>query len=472
MYKNVVTRFAPSPTGKPHVGNIRTAIFAYLWAKHNQGKFLLRIEDTDRERLDPSSQKYIEESLTWLGLDYKEEIIFQSDRKEIHQDFANILVKERKAYKCFCSKERLEKLREDQTKKKLPPGYDGLCRELTQEEIKKNEGKPYVIRFKMPKRGKAVWNDGIRGKMAIDYKVSDDPVIIKSDGWPTYHLASVIDDHEQEITDVIRGEEWISSTPKHIALYEAFNWKTPRFNHMPHINGPDGSKLSKRHGDTAILDYREKGYLPDAMFNFLALLGWNDGTEKEIFTRDELIKAFEIERIGKSPAVFDIDKLDWMNGQYIRQTDSSKLITQIQSLYPKEKIVTSDNFEKVLKVEKSRLSKLSDILEKTEYYITPPKYKTELLVFKKSNRVDTLRGLEAALTSLESGEWPKTVEGLNNLLAKIVEESNLSNGDLFWPVRVALSGEEKSASPPELLWVIGKKESLERIKRAISKLSE
>ncbi|MBW6431745.1 glutamate--tRNA ligase [Patescibacteria group bacterium] len=472
MSKEVVTRFAPSPTGKPHVGNIRTAIFAYLWAKHNQGKFLLRIEDTDRARLDPSSQKYIEESLAWLGLDYDEEMVFQSDRKNIHQDYANTLINKGAAYKCFCSKERLEKLREDQTKKKLPPGYDGLCRELTKEEIKKNESTPYVIRFKMPKSGKAVWNDGIRGKMAIDYKIADDPVIIKSDGWPTYHLASVIDDHEQEITDVIRGEEWISSTPKHIALYEAFNWKTPRFNHMPHINGPDGSKLSKRHGDTAILDYREKGYLPDAIFNFLALLGWNDGTEKEIFTRDELIKTFEIERIGRSPAVFDIKKLDWMDGQYIRASQTANLKKQITTLYPEEKIVKSDIFDKVLEVEKSRLSKLSDILEKTEHYITPSVYKTELLVFKKSNKEDTLRGLEAAMAKLEKGEWPKTAKRLNNLLAEIVNKTDLSNGDVFWPVRVALSGEEKSASPPELLWVIGKKESLERIKRAIKKLGE
>lgn len=469
--KKTITRFAPSPTGKPHVGNIRTAIFAYLWARHNQGKFLLRIEDTDRERLDPDSQKYIEESLVWLGLDYDEDIIFQSDRREIHQDFASKLVDEERAYKCFCSKERLEKLREDQTKKKLPPGYDGLCRELTQEEVKKNEGKPYVIRFKMPKKGKAIWNDGIHGKMAIDYKISDDLVIIKSDGWPTYHLASVIDDHEQEITDVIRGEEWISSTPKHIALYEAFNWKTPRFNHMPHINGPDGSKLSKRHGDTAILDYKEKGYLPDAMFNFLTLLGWNDGTVQEIFNRNELINAFEIERIGRSPAVFDIKKLDWMNGQYIRQTDNSTLKTKIKSLYPEEKIVTSDNFDKVFEVEKSRLNKLSDILEKTEYYITPPKYKAELLVFKKSTRDDTLKGLTSVSASLEK-EWSDTVDELNKLLSKTVEENSLSNGDLFWPVRVALSGEEKSASPPELLWVIGKEESLERIKHAIKKLGE
>lgn len=470
--KKTITRFAPSPTGKPHVGNIRTAIFAYLWARHNDGSFLLRIEDTDRERLDPDSQKYIEESLAWLGLDYDEEIIFQSDRREVHQDFASNLVDEGRAYKCFCSKERLEKLREDQTKKKLPPGYDGLCRELTQEEVKKNEGKPYVIRLKMPRSGKAIWNDGIRGKMTIDYKISDDPVIIKSDGWPTYHLASVIDDHEQEVTDVIRGEEWISSTPKHLALYSALNWKAPRFNHMPHINGPDGSKLSKRHGDTAILDYREKGYLPEAMFNFLALLGWNDGTEKEIFERDELIKFFEIERIGKSPAVFDIDKLSWMNGQYIRASQITKLKKQITNLYPKEKIVTSDNFDKVLEVEKSRLSKLSDILEKTEYYITPPKYKAELLVFKKSTRSDTLRGLNFVSASLEKDGWTDTVEGLNDLLSKIVENNNLNNGDVFWPVRVALSGEEKSASPPELLWVIGREESLSRIKTAIKKIDD
>lgn len=469
---NTITRYAPSPTGNPHVGNIRTAIFAYLWAKHNKGKFLLRIEDTDRERLVPESVKSIEESLEWLGLKYDDEKIFQSDRKDVHQKYAQQLIDEGKAYKCYCSKERLEKLREEQAKKKLPPGYDGLCRDLSAEDITEHEtaGDNYVIRFKMPRDGKSKWNDGIRGKMEIDFSVSNDPIIIKADGWPTYHLASVIDDHEQEISDVIRGEEWISSTPVHLALYEAFGWDAPSFAHMPHINGPDGSKLSKRHGDTAILDYREKGYLPEAMLNFLTLLGWNDGTENEFFDLNELIKKFDIARIGKSPSVFDIEKLNWMNGHYIRNLTTEKLNNKIASLLPNSEITKLKNFDRILEVEKTRLVTLCDITKDTDFYIKTPKYNPSLLVFKKSTREATQKALQATLHYFDLVKWPETVDDINKELAKIVEKEGLTNGDLFWPIRVALSGAEKSASPAELLWVFGRAESIGRIKTAISSL--
>lgn len=467
----VVTRFAPSPTGNPHVGNIHVAIFSYLLAKHEKGNFLLRIEDTDRERLVPESLKQIEESLSWLGIEYDGEKIFQSDRREIHQKYAEQLLSIGKAYKCFCSKERLDKLRIEQQKKKLPPGYDRHCRNLTPNEIldKEKEGNKYVIRFAMPKSKKAVWDDVTRGRMEIDYSVSDDPIILKSDGWPTYHLASVVDDNEMKVTDVIRGEEWIPSTPKHIALYEAFEWVIPRFAHVPHINGTGGKKLSKRDGDTAILDYRDKGYLPEAMFNFLALLGWNEGNDKEVYTRDELIKSFSIKRIGKSPAVFDAQKLDWINGQYIRGLSDKELVEKIKELYPKEKITMLSNFEKIVTIEKTRLSRLSDMLSETEYFITPQKYNQELLVFKKSNMADTKKGLTLSLEIFENINWKNmTAEDFEKTLAKIVENNSLSNGDVFWPVRVALSGLEKSPSPAELLWVFGKKESFVRIKDAIS----
>lgn len=470
--KKIVTRFAPSPTGKPHVGNIRTAIYAYLWARHNNGSFLLRIEDTDRERLVPESLKYIEESLHWLGINYDEEIIHQSERKDIHQNYANTLLNNNNAYMCFCTKERLEKLRENQAQKKLPPGYDGFCRELSPKKINEKKNQKYVIRFKMPKEGTANWDDGVRGKMSIDYKISDDPVLIKSDGWPTYHLASVVDDYEQGVTDIIRGEEWISSTPKHLAIYNAFGWTPPKFSHLPLIKGADGSKLSKRHGDTAILDYKKNGYLPEAIFNFLTLLGWNDGTEKEIFTKEELVKLFDIKRIGKSPAIFDIKKLNWINGQYIRQASSQELLTKINNLYPKNKIIKLDNFKKIFEVEKSRLEKLSDILVGTEYYLSLPKYPPSMLIFKKSNPKDTLKGLNATLSYLKKNKWPENIDNLNNILAKIAKENNLSNGDVFWPVRVALSGKEKSPSPAEILWVFGKDESLKRINIAIKTLAK
>jgi glutamyl-tRNA synthetase len=468
----VVTRYAPSPTGNPHVGNIRTAIFAYLWARHNDGKFLLRIEDTDRERLVPESVKSIEESLHWLGLEYDDEKIFQSERKDIHLKFAEQLLSEGKAYKCYCSKDRLDELRQSQVEQKMPPGYDGHCRELSKEDVAKHEqnNDPYVIRFKMPKRGKAVWQDNIRDKMEIDFSVSDDPIIIKSDGWPTYHLASVVDDHESGVTDVIRGEEWISSTPKHLALYEALGWEAPVFSHMPHINGPDGSKLSKRHGDTAILDYREKGYLPEAMLNFLVLLGWNDGTENEYFSKEDLIKAFDIKRIGKSPSVFDIKKLDWMNGHYIRNLTTEELNNRITSLLPNNRIVNLPDFDRILEVEKSRLTTLGDITNETDYYVNLPKYSPELLIFKKSTKETTLKGLKAALLYIDVEKWPEKVEALNEALAGVAQKEELTNGDVFWPVRVALSGKEKSPSPAELLWVLGKEESVKRINTAVEEL--
>lgn len=467
--KKTVTRFAPSPTGKPHVGNIRTAIFAYLWARHKNGDFLLRIEDTDQERLVPESQKYIEKSLKWLGISIDKEIIYQSERRKIHQSFAEKLVDLNYAYKCYCTKERLDDLRNNQIKNKRPPGYDGRCRNLSEKE---KEGEPYVIRFKMPDTGVAIWTDGIRGEMRIDFSISDDPVILKSDGWPTYHLAATVDDHELGITDVIRGEEWISSTPKHLAIYKALGWQPPQFHHMPHINGPDGAKLSKRHGDTAILDYQEKGYLPEAIFNFLALLGWNDGTVKELFTKEELIKAFDISRVGKSPAVFDIKKLDWMNGQYIRSTPISDLKNQISKLVPKLDLLKLPNFEKILEIERTRLVKLTDISEGTEFYVKEPDYKKELLIFKKSNPKDTAKGLKSVISAYNEVKWPETIEGHNKDLSDIVKINNLSNGDVFWPVRVALSGLEKSASPAELLWVLGKKESIKRINNAYNKINE
>lgn len=470
----VVTRFAPSPTGDPHVGNIRTAIFAYLCARSQKGKFLLRIEDTDRERMVPGSLENIEASLKWLGLDYDDEKVFQSERREYHLKMAEKLLSEGKAYKCFCSKERLDTLRETQQKEKKAPGYDGRCRHLTKEVINEKEkaGECYVIRFAMPETGTAEWDDQVRGKMAIEYSASDDQVIVKSDGWPTYHLASVIDDHDSGVTDVIRGEEWIPSTPKHIAIYKAFGWEVPRFAHTPQINGTGGKKLSKRDGDTAILDYREKGYLPEAMLNFLSLLGWNEGTEKEIYTKKELIAAFTLKRIGRSPAVFDQRKLDWINGHYLREKDNEDLVELLKELYPKEGIVKSDKLSKIIEVEKSRLSKLSDLLTGTEYFLGEPKYDPNILIFKNSNKEDTKKGLEGALTALGDKTWDKlSVNDFENVLKDVVEKSGLSNGDVFWPVRVALSGLEKSPSPAEIMWVLGKEETLLRLKTALKSLS-
>lgn len=468
----VVTRYAPSPTGNPHVGNIRTALFSYLFAKHEGGKFLLRIEDTDRARFVPESLKYIEDSLGWLGIKYDGEKKFQSDRLDLYQKAAEKLLSEVKAYKCFCTTERLEKLRSEQEAKKMPPGYDGACLKLSEEEIAKKEkaGESYVIRFKMPYSGKAIWNDLVRGKIEIDYQTQDDPIILKSDGWPTYHLANIVDDHEMGITHVIRGDEWIPSTPKHIAMYDAFGWSKPEFAHLPVILGPDKSKLSKRHGDTAILDFKDRGYLTEAMVNFLAFLGWNPGTTEEIFAIDELIRNFDIKKVQKAPAVFDARKLNWMNGIYIRKTRNEMLKKEVALINPGLKLLKLSNFDRILEVEKTRLETLCDISKNTDFYLKLPKYPSGLLVYKKSTPQDTQKGLAAsykALEGLNERDW--TVDKLNSVLVQVVSENKLTNGDIFWPVRVALSGVENSPSPAELLWVFEKDESLKRIRLSLNR---
>lgn len=468
------TRFAPSPTGSIHIGGIRTALFSYLWAKHNNGQFLLRIEDTDRERLVEGATKEIEEALRWLGLNYDEEVIFQSERRKVHYKYAQKLIDIGVAYKCFCTKERLEKLRQDQENKKIPTGYDRHCRNLTKEEIAKYEeqNKPFVIRLAMPTQGKAEWDDAIRGKMSIDYALSDDQILVKSNGWPTYFLASVVDDHESKITDVIRGEEWLPSTPKIIFLYQSFGWQIPRLAHMPVIVGPSGKKLSKRDGDTAALDYRKKGYLPEALINFLVLLGWNPKTNQEFFEINELIKLFDLKDINKAPTIFDIKKLDWMNGHYIRKLDNKRLTEEIKNLLPNLKLLKLANWEKIIEVEKTRLVRLIDIDQNTDFYLNSPKINEKELIFKKSTKESTRKGLETSFETLSKiSDWGNLkVEDFNNVLSKIVGDNNLSNGDVFWPVRYALSGLEKSPSPGELLWVLGKEESLKRIKTAIKLL--
>jgi glutamyl-tRNA synthetase len=352
----------------------------------------------------------------------------------------------------------------------MAPGYDRHCRELSTSELASKDGEDYVVRLKMPADGAAQWDDLVRGNVKIEYKTQDDPIILKTDGWPTYHLANVIDDHEMSITHVIRGEEWIPSTPKHIALYTAFGWDPPKFAHLPVILGPDKSKLSKRHGDTAILDYREKGYLAEAMVNFLVQLGWNDGTEDEIFDFPEIIKRFSLDRVQKAPAVFDIEKLNWLNGQYIRKTETGALAGALRELYPDAKILKAVNFERILEIEKSRLTTLADIQEGNDYFLAAPKDISRIIVFKKSNPEDTQKGLLAtheALAYFEVDKWNKmSVEEFEAVLRKVAETNALSNGDVFWPIRVALSGLEKSPSPAELLWALGKDESLKRIKNA------
>lgn len=343
----VRTRFAPSPTGFLHVGGLRTALYSYLVAKQAKGKFLLRIEDTDRERYVPEGTLNILKSLYWAGIVPDEGIkldaesdpdeptiiqegnsgpYIQSERLEIYQQYANQLIREGNAYYCFCTPERLEELRERQQANQQPTMYDRRCLDIDPAKAKKraNKGEPHVIRLKMPREGETVFSDLIHSKVSFKNELIDDQVLIKSDGFPTYHLAVVVDDHLMEVTHVIRGEEWVSSTPKHIQLYKYFGWEMPQFAHLPLILNPDKSKLSKRQGDVAVEDYRAKGYLPEALINFIALLGWNPGDERELFTLDELVKEFSLDKVSKAGAVFNLEKLNWYNKEYIKRLPLSE----------------------------------------------------------------------------------------------------------------------------------------------------
>lgn len=469
-----ITRFAPSPTGFLHVGGMRTAIFGYLAAKSTNGRFLLRIEDTDRERFVPEGTAYIHDCLKWMGLSYDGEVVYQSDRLHVYQEKANELLEKGRAYKCFCTKERLDNLKKNLEEAKKPPVYDRCCLALSKEDIDKKtiNGDPFVIRFKIPETPEIVsWNDKIRDEIKIATNILEDFIIIKSDGWPTYNFANIIDDHESQINLVIRGDEFVPSTPKHILLYHAFGWEPPEFAHVPVIIGKDKAKLSKRNGDTALLDYKKKGYLPETLLNFLVLLGWNPGTTDEIFSLSELEKIFSVERIGKAPAVFDTERLDWMNGIYIRNLSPEELKAKIIEFDSNFSNVSQKLLDRIIIVEQSRLKTLAEFKEISGFYFTLPKYSKDMLVFKKSTPEATKKGLEAILVTLSSisdNSWLEMkIEDFNGLLSKVVEDNELKNADVFWPVRVALSGQEKSASPAELLWVFGKEESLKRIKNSL-----
>ncbi|MDA8219621.1 MAG: glutamate--tRNA ligase, partial [Dehalococcoidales bacterium] len=326
---NVRVRFAPSPTGTPHIGNVRTALFNWLFARHHGGKFVLRIEDTDVARRVPGAIEAIMDGLRWLGLDWDEgpEVdgplgpYFQSERLHLYRQYAAQLVEQGHAYYCYCSPERLAEMRAEQERRKESVGYDRRCRYLSPADREEAEasGVTPVVRFAMPLEGETTYHDLLRGDVTIQNSVLDDFVILKSDGYPTYHFAVVVDDHHMHISHVLRADEWIPSTPRHVLLYRALGWDLPRFAHLPIILGPDRSKLSKRHGATSITAYREEGYLPEALVNFLALLGWSYDGVTEVFSREDLIARFDLDRVGKTAAVFDREKLEWMNGYYIRQ---------------------------------------------------------------------------------------------------------------------------------------------------------
>jgi glutamyl-tRNA synthetase len=485
-------RFAPSPTGSMHIGNVRNALYDFLFAKKNNGEFLLRIEDTDQDRYAPGSIEQIYEVLKWLGLDWHGEPIIQSTRLELYKKNAEELVKNGHAYYCFCSKERLEEVRKDQEAKKLPSCYDRHCRNLSEEEIANNleSRTPFVIRLKVPESGIIEFEDVIKGKVSFDLKTIDDQVLLKSDGFPTYHLASVTDDNEMKISHVIRSEEWLPSTPKHLLLYKFFGWEPPRFVHLPMILGSDKSKLSKRHGATSVAEFKEQGYLPEALINFIAFLGWNPGDEREIFSLDELVDAFSLDKVHKAPAVFNMEKLDWLNGHYIRQKsldelarlclpylEKAKLIKptgEDYNLIDNNETVNLDYIKSAIALEQERMKKLSEVADLTKFFFQNElDYPAELLIWKKSNLEEAavnLKALNEFLSGLTEANFTKEI--LETKVKQFIQTEQKGIGDFLWPLRVALTGEKASPGPFEVAHVLGQEKTLKRINDAINKIKK
>lgn len=488
----VRTRFAPSPTGYMHVGNLRTALFEYLFAKHNDGKFVLRIEDTDKSRQVENGVEIILKSLYWAGVNPDEGVIFdengevaqkgefgpyiQSERLELYHKYAQELLDNGHAYYCFCSSERLKELREHQEKNKLPTGYDGECLKLSSEEAKKRveAGEKHVIRLKMPKEGETVFNDLIRGEVVFRNELVDDQVLIKTDGFPTYHMAVVVDDHLMNITHVLRADEWISSTPKHIQLYKYFGWELPKFAHLTLLLNSDRSKLSKRQGDVSVEDYRKKGYLPEAIINFIAFLGWNPGGEKEVYSLEELTKDFSLEQVSKAGAIFNLEKLDWYNKEYLKKLLNEEIAKRAGQYFAATDWWKNDWVGKLpmaIALEKERVTTLSELPEAIKFVFIRPEYQKEILIWKKSNSGEAkkiLQELEGVLNNFSVQEWNK--DNLQTKIGEWVKEKGYSNGIVLWPMRVALSGQENSPGPFEIAEVLGKDEAVGRIKNAVEKL--
>jgi len=478
--KEIRVRFAPSPTGEMHIGNARNALYDFLFARQNKGKFFLRLEDTDRERFVESSIKTTMDTLQWLGLDWDGEPVIQSERLDLYGKHAKELVEKDLAYYCFCSSERLEQVRQEQMAKKLPPCYDRHCRDLEKGivEEKLKSGEKYVIRLKVPLAGIVEYEDMIKGKISFDLKTVDDQVLQKSDGFPTYHLAHVVDDHEMKISHVIRSEEWISSTPKHLLLYQFFDWEMPIFAHLPMILGPDKSKLSKRHGATSVLEFREQGYLPETLLNYVAFLGWNPGDEREIFSLKELVKEFSMAKVHKAPAIFNHEKLDWLNGNYIRQKSAKELAELCLPYFIKAGLIKEGEYDKkyleqVVLLEQGRMKKLSEITELTKFLFGDDlAYDANLLLWKKLTKEEVRKNLETAkdfISQLKAKDFTK--EKLEDKLKALIAEKGIGTGDMLWPLRVALTGQKASPGPFEVAAVLGQEKALARLERALAKLS-
>lgn len=483
-------RYAPSPTGFPHIGNIHTAMFNWLFARHTGGSFILRIEDTDQDRVVPGSLEAIYESLRWLGMTWDEgpeaggscAPYFQSERLPTYRDRAEELIQKGLAYRCFCTQERLAELRAAQEARKEPPRYDQLCRNLpaTESEQRVRAGEPYVIRMAVPNSGETSFHDLLRGEITFQNALIDDQVLLKSDGWPTYHLANVVDDHAMGITHVLRGDEWISSTPKHVLLYRFFGWDLPLFGHFPILLTTTRAKLSKRRGAPDILDLRAGGYLPEAVVNFLSLLGWSPEGKEEILSRTELIQQFTLERVGATPSIYSPEKLDWMNGHYIRQLAPEDLADRLLPFYQQAGLVADTPaagdlalIARLVPLIQERIKTLREAPELTDFFFQERiVYDPALLISKGWSLEQTLAALRQAREHLAIAAATNAFspEPLEVAFRGLAGELGVKTGQLFGALRVAVTG--RTIAPPlfQTMAVLGPTRTIERVDQAISLL--
>lgn len=522
MSDEVRVRYAPSPTGMQHIGGVRTALFNYLFARSKGGKFILRLEDTDRTRYDEKYVKNLYDTMAWLGIDWDEGgdkggdfgPYVQSERFDLYKKYAQELVEKGEAYYCFCDAERLERIRKIQTENKMAPGYDRHCRLLTPEEVKANleKGLPYVIRLKVPLEGETKFSDHLLGDIVWKNEdISPDPILLKSDGFPTYHLANIVDDHLMHVSHVMRAQEWIPSTPLHVQMYRSFGWQHPEFCHLPMVNGSDGKKLSKRHGSTSLNEFRARGYLPMAIVNYVALLGCSYEDGRDMYTLEELAKNFKLEHLNKAPAVFDYKKLEWYNGQYIRMlsdeelykwtlpfitgTGDATLEINPDNPQPKPKVgpeysgvalgddgepvcvdknmnmssaQVKESLMKLMPLIKERLHFLCDAAEMVHFLFTEPAVpaKTDIIP-KKLDEAKTKEVLEKAVDFVK--QLPELDHEASEALAKkFAEELGIKLGDFMMPIRMAVTGSR--VSPPLIgsILILGVEKSIERINRTLA----
>ncbi|MDD5672977.1 MAG: glutamate--tRNA ligase [Chitinivibrionales bacterium] len=486
MPAEIRVRFAPSPTGYLHVGGARTALFNYLFARRSGGTFILRIEDTDRGRFQESALEEIYQSLRWLGLDWDEgpqkggEVgpYIQSERLDRYQKYADQLIQSEHAYRCFCTPQRLEEVRLKREKEKQSTGYDRLCRDLTPAQIEENlaQNKPYIVRLKIPAGRTVSFNDLIRGKIDYQSDILDDLVLLKTDGFPTYHLANVVDDHAMRISHVLRGDEWIASTPRHVLLYEAFGWTPPLFAHMPVILDPSGGKLSKRKGAASVMDYKRTGILPEALFNFIAFLGWSPGDEREKMGREEMIEAFSLENISPKASVFDEKKLEWMNGLYLHDHSAESLVRDVFPLLKAKGFISSEANEhdpivvSAISLLKDRSRRLTEIVENASYFFIDPVSYEEKAVIKYFAK-GTKAVFETLIDKLD-GMIEFNQVSLDKLYHEYSTASGVAIGELIHPTRLAVSGVSFGPGLFELMQALGKETVFRRIKTAISWLEK